>query len=187
MGIPLFLDRDGVLNRDITPYLAKLEQLEIFPYTVDCLERLHQAGFDLYVASNQQGVALGITTQAELDRITEAIQAPLRERGFEIRKFYYCTWHDRDQHPWRKPSPGMLLAAAEEFGFDPTGAFMIGDKWTDIEAGSRAGCRPLLVHTGVTAPDADVSGWNYAPEAVFPTLVEAVDYVLSVGTSPPTT
>ncbi len=179
MRKPIFLDRDGVLNRDITPYLAKLEQLEIFSYTVDCLERLHRAGYDMYVASNQQGVALGITSADELERITEAIQSPLRERGFEIRKFYYCTWHDRDQHPWRKPSPGMLLAAAEEFGFDPAGAFMIGDKWTDIEAGSRAGCRPLLVQTGVTAPDADMSGWTYAPEAVFPTLVEAVDYMLA--------
>lgn len=179
MGRPIFLDRDGVLNRDITPYLARLDQLEIFPYTVDALERLHQAGFDMYVASNQQGVALGITDAAELEAITEAIQAPLRARGFEIRKFYYCIWHDREKHPWRKPSPGMLLAAAEEFGFDPTGAFMIGDKWTDIEAGSRAGCRPLLVHTGVTATGDDGSGWNYPPEAVFPTLVEAVDYVLS--------
>jgi len=179
MRKPIFIDRDGVLNRDITPYLAHLDQLEIFPYTVDALERLHHAGFDIYVVSNQQGVALGITTPEELDRITEAIQAPLRARGFEVRKFYYCTWHDRDKHPWRKPSPGMILAAGEEFGFDPAGAFMIGDKWADIEAGARAGCRPLLVHTGVTPLDDDGSGWNYPPEAVFSTLVEAVDYVLS--------
>lgn len=179
MRKPIFLDRDGVLNRDITPYLATLGQLELFSYTADALERLHDAGYDLYVISNQQGVALGITEPDELDRITEAIQYPLRQRGFEIRKFYYCVWHDRDKHPWRKPSPGMILAAAEEFGFDPTGAFIIGDKWTDIEAGARAGCRPLLVHTGVTPQEEDGSDWTFPPERVFPTLMEAVDYVLS--------
>ncbi len=179
MKKPIFLDRDGVLNEDIAPYLARPDQLRIFPWTVDALTMLDAAGYELYVISNQQGVALGITKPEDLEAITELIQAVIRPHGFQIRKFYYCTSHDRDQHPWRKPSPGMVLAAAEEFGFDPTGAFLIGDKWTDMECGARAGCRPLLVQSGVTAVDSPSSGWKFPPEQVFPTLLEAVEWVVA--------
>lgn len=171
---PLFLDRDGVLNVDVTPYLARREQLEIFPWTVEALKLL-APHFDLYVVSNQQGVALGITKPEELEAITQAIRDAAD--GVEIKKFYYCTAKDAERHPWRKPSPGMILSAAEEFGFDPTGSFLIGDKWSDIEAGAKAGCRPLLVMTGVTTDDG-YANWKYPPEHVFPTLLEAAKWIV---------
>lgn len=180
MGKPLFLDRDGVLNEDISPYVARLDQLRIFPWTAEALELLNRAGYDLYVVSNQQGVALGITPPEELERITEAIQNALRPRGFAIAKFYYCTAHDRENHPWRKPRCGMIEAAAEEFGFDPRGAFLIGDKWSDIEAAAVAGCRPILVYSGVTTPGAE-DRWPYRPERSFPTLLEAARWIVSDG------
>ncbi len=178
MPKPLFLDRDGVLNVDVTPYLAHRDQLQIFPWTVDALTLLHEADFELYVVSNQQGIALGITSQDELDAITETIQKALRPSGFEIKKFYYCTAHDRDKHAWRKPSPGMIFAAAQEFGFDAAGSFLIGDKWSDIEAGARAGCRPLLVTSGVTAK-AEPTDWEYPPEQIFPSLLEAARWIVN--------
>jgi D-glycero-D-manno-heptose 1,7-bisphosphate phosphatase len=176
---PLFLDRDGVLNEDVKPYVSHREKLKIFPYTVEALSLLNSAGYELYVISNQQGVSLGITPPAELDAMVEMIQAPLRENGFEIRKFYHCTARDSENHPWRKPSPGMILAAAEEFGFDPRGAFLIGDKWSDVEAGMRAGCRGLLVKTGVTEDESYVS-WEYQPERVFENLLEAARWVVQL-------
>jgi len=141
------------------------------------LKRLYEAGFDLYVISNQQGVALGLTSPEVLDQVTEAIQATVRALGFEIKKFFYCTAHDGEEHPWRKPNPGMILAAAEEFGFDPAGAFLIGDWWKDMAAARGAGCRPLLVLSGVCKGD-EYKAWDVQPEAVFPTLVEAAEYVL---------
>lgn len=181
MRKPLFLDRDGVLNVDITPYVSRRDLLEVFPWTGPSLLLLHEAGYDLYVVSNQQGVALGITPLEELDAITEGIQDVVRSLGFEIKKFYYCTAHDREKHPWRKPSPGMVFAAAEEFGFDPAGAFLIGDKWSDIECGARAGCRPLLVYSGVT-PMGTSTNWKFEPEQAFPTLKEAAEWI--VGPEP---
>lgn len=174
---PLFLDRDGVLNADVAPYVTRLEQLKIFSWTAPTLRRLYEAGFDLYVISNQQGVALGITSPEVLEHVTEAIQATVRPHGFEIKKFFYCTAHDGEDHPWRKPNPGMILSAAEEFGFDPRGAFMIGDWWKDMAAAKAAGCRPLLVLSGVCKSN-EYKAWDVQPEAVFPTLVEAADYVL---------
>lgn len=177
MRRPLFLDRDGVLNKDVAPYLSTLGQLRIFPWTAESLAKLDQAGFDLYVVSNQQGVALGITAPEELERITAAIQAALLPHGFQIKKFYYSVAHDAEHHPWRKPLPGMIHAAAEEFGFEAEGAFLIGDWWKDVAAARAAGCRPLLVLSGVCSGD-EWHSWQAQPEAVFPTLREAVDYVL---------
>lgn len=179
MGKPIFLDRDGVLNRDIAPYLSSLDDLVIFPWTPSALKRLHDAGFDMYVVSNQQGVALGITPPEELEKITAAIQDSVRPLGFQIKKFYYCTAHDGEEHPWRKPNPGMILAAGEEFGFDPTGAFLIGDWWKDMSAARAARCRPLLVKSGVCCGD-EWRNWPHHPEAVFATLAEAVEFVIGI-------
>ena len=74
----------------------------------------------------------------------------------------------------------MLLAAADEFDFDTSGAFLIGDKWSDIEAGYRAGCRPLLVYSGVTQTDTPLN-WPYPPERVFPSLLEAARWIVASG------
>jgi D-glycero-D-manno-heptose 1,7-bisphosphate phosphatase len=173
---PIFIDRDGVLNVDVSPYISRSEQLQLFPYTVDSLQKLHEHGYEIYIISNQQGVALGITSEEELEKITETIQAALRGRGFEIKKFFHCTALDSANHPWRKPSPGMILAARDEFDLNLEGTFFIGDKWSDIESGSRAGCRPILVLTGVTAPGS-WDHWEHKPEKVFPNLKEAVDWI----------
>ncbi len=177
MRKPIFLDRDGVLNIDVEPYVARMAEFQVFPWTVDSLVRLDRAGFEIFVVSNQQGVSLGITNEDELSRMTEHLQSLLRAHGFQIRKFYHATALKAQRHPWRKPSRGMIFSAVDEFKLDLDGAFLIGDKWSDIEAAARAGLRPLLVLSGVTA-QGDWHDWNYAPEAVFPTLAEAVEHVL---------
>jgi D-glycero-D-manno-heptose 1,7-bisphosphate phosphatase len=174
---PIFVDRDGVLTADTSPYTSRAEQVVLLPHMAESLARLDRAGFDIFVISNQQGVARGITTLESLEEITEVIQRPLRELGFEIKKFYHCTALDSEGHPWRKPSPGMLLAARDEFGLDLKGAYFIGDKWSDIEAGARAGCLPLLVLSGVTGPGG-WEGWRYQPLKTFAALKEAVDFVV---------
>lgn len=175
---PIFLDRDGVINVDVSPYVCSLDQLELFPWTVEALTMLDRAGYDIFVISNQQGVALGLTPPHELEKITSAIQDAVLPKGFAIKKFFYCTAHDGEKHPWRKPSPGMILSARDEFGLELEGAFMIGDKDTDMECGARAGCRPLLVMTGVTFPG-DERHFAYPPERVFANLHDAVTWVTS--------
>jgi D-glycero-D-manno-heptose 1,7-bisphosphate phosphatase len=179
MGKPLFLDRDGVLNRDVEPYVRSMEEFEIFPWTLQALTLLDRAGYEFFVVSNQQGVSLGITSPEELQAMEDALQALVRPSGFQFRRFYHATALDETLHPWRKPKPGMIHAAQEDFGLNLAGAFLIGDKWSDIEAGARAGLRPLLVLSGVTDLDADWTAWTYPPEAAFPTLLEAAQWILS--------
>ncbi len=175
---PVFLDRDGVLNVDISPYVSSLSQLEVFPWTVEALTILDRAGFDIYVISNQQGVALGITPPEELDKMNQAIQDMLAPHGFQIRKFYYCTASDAENHPWRKPQPGMVFAACEDFQLSTKGRFLVGDKDTDMECAFRAGCRPLLVLSGVTARG-EARSFPHPPEAEFETLLEAANYIVN--------
>jgi D-glycero-D-manno-heptose 1,7-bisphosphate phosphatase len=175
---PLFLDRDGVINRDLKPYIATADELEVFPWTLDALEILDGAGFDFYIVSNQQGVGKGVISPLELEKQTQKIEALLATRRLRIKRFYYCIALAEENHPWRKPGCGMIQAAEEEFHVDARGAFMIGDRWSDIEAGHRAGCRPLLVMSGGTE-DESWKSWEYLPEQVFPSLLEAAKWIVT--------
>ncbi len=174
---PIFLDRDGVINEDINPYVLHENQLKLFPWAIHSLKMLHDAGFDIYIISNQQGIAKGMMSESDLDKISQKIQNLLRPHGFQIAKFYYATAHSSEKHHWRKPESGMLYAARDEFHLQLEGAFFIGDKDTDIQCARQAGCRPLLVYSGVTEKG-ETQSWKYQPEADFPTLSEAILYVL---------
>lgn len=178
MRRPIFLDRDGVINVDVSPYVCDIADFRLFDWTVEALTLLDRGGYDIYVVSNQQGVALGMTPPRVLDQVDRAVQGAIAPHGFQIKRFYYCTAHDGEQHPWRKPAPGMILAARDEFGLEIGGAFMIGDKDTDMECGARAGCRPLLVYSGVT-PVGGERWFAHPPERAFANLLEAARWVTS--------
>jgi D-glycero-D-manno-heptose 1,7-bisphosphate phosphatase len=177
---PIFLDRDGVINVDLTPYVSSAEDLELFPWTVEALVKLDRAGYDIYVISNQQGVALGVTPPEALDAINEKIQKAVEPYGFQIKKFYYCTAHDSENDPCRKPAPGMILKARDEFGLELSGAYFVGDKDSDMECGLRAGCLPLLVLSGV-AGHGDWHDWPHQPYKVFKNLLEAAEFASLAG------
>jgi D-glycero-D-manno-heptose 1,7-bisphosphate phosphatase len=177
----IFLDRDGVLNRAVVrdgkPYPPQsVDELEVLPGVVEALDRLRSTGYLLVGVTNQPDVARG-TQRRE---VVEAINARLRE-ALPLDALYVC-YEDGTVCPRRKPNPGMLLEAAEAFGIDLAGSFMVGDRWSDVEAGRRAGCRTIFIAR------------NYAerlpdPPADFaaPGLREATDWILNdfqKGTGP---
>jgi D-glycero-D-manno-heptose 1,7-bisphosphate phosphatase len=172
---PLFLDRDGVINHDLIPYVTTADELEIFPWVIDALQMLWEAGYQFFIISNQQGVGKGFIKEEELQKQTKKIEDYLATRGLRIEKYYYCRSLAEANDPWRKPGCGMIEAARDEFGVDPHGAFMIGDRWSDMEAGARAGCRPLLVLSGGTT--AGWEDWKFPPEEVFANLLEAAKWI----------
>lgn len=144
----VFLDRDGVLNRafvrDGKPYPpASLEELEILPGVPEALARLRQAGFLLIVVTNQPDVARGTQRREQVEAINDALKSalPLDE---------VVTSYEDGDSPRRKPNPGMLLEAAERHRIDLARSFMIGDRWKDVEAGRRAGCRTVFIDYGYT-------------------------------------
>jgi D-glycero-D-manno-heptose 1,7-bisphosphate phosphatase len=143
----VFLDRDGVLNRAVVrdgkPYPpATLEEFEVLPGVPEALRRLHAAGFLLIGATNQPDVARGTQDRA----VVEAMNARLLAET-PMTEILVC-YEDGDDHPRRKPNPGLLLDAAQTYGIDLPASFMIGDRWRDVEAGRRAGCRTVFLDRG---------------------------------------
>ena|SRR5579883_3135351 len=169
----VFLDRDGVLNRAVVregkPYPPSgVEELEVLPGVATALDWLRAAGYLLIGITNQPDVARG-TQRRE---VVEAINARLRQ-ALPLDALYVC-YEDGAACPRRKPNPGMLLEAADAFGIDLTGSFMVGDRWSDVEAGRRAGCRTVFIarHYAERQPD---------PPADFtaPSLPEAADWIIN--------
>jgi D-glycero-D-manno-heptose 1,7-bisphosphate phosphatase len=150
----VFLDRDGVLVRDID-YLTAPSQIEILPGVPEALRRLRQAGFELLAVTNQPIVARGMVTETELRAIHDHMQSLLRSSGACLTEVYYCPHHPKATLPeyrvlcdCRKPKPGLLLRAAEERGINLAGSFMVGDRISDVATGAAVGCRTILVHSG---------------------------------------
>ena len=169
----VFLDRDGVLNRPVVrqgrPYPpACMEELEIFPDAPAALAALKEAGFSLIVVTNQPDVARG----AQQRSLVEAMHAAL-QTALALDAFYVCYHDDADACQCRKPKPGLLLTAAGEHGISIPESYMIGDRWRDIEAGQRAGCRNVWIDRGYSErrpsapPDFTASSLSVAAAWIF--------------------
>jgi D-glycero-D-manno-heptose 1,7-bisphosphate phosphatase len=144
----VFLDRDGVINRAVVrsgkPYPpASVAELEILPRVPEALSRIRDAGFMSIVVTNQPDVARGTTSMAEVEAINAALAAKL-----PIDEFNTCYHDGNDNCECRKPKPGMLLQAARKWRLDLATSYMVGDRWRDIEAGQRAGCRTVFIDYG---------------------------------------
>jgi D-glycero-D-manno-heptose 1,7-bisphosphate phosphatase len=165
----VFLDRDGVLNaavvRDGLPYPPRsVDEVEILPGVYDSCTRLRAAGFELVVVTNQPDIARGTQTLEAVRRINDTLLAAL-----PLDEVVICPHDDADGCDCRKPRPGMLVAAAQRRGIDLSASFMVGDRWRDIEAGIRAGCRTLLIdrHYDERSVRPDVSVIDLSKAAVW--------------------
>ncbi len=169
--VAVFLDRDGTINRTFEAHgepkpPKDLGQLEILPGVSDALTRLKQAGLLLIVVTNQPDVARRATRR----EVVEAIHSSLR-RSLPLDAVYCCYHDDPDDCACRKPRPGMLTRAAEQFGVLLSASFVVGDRWKDVEAGRRAGCTTVLLEAAYsgaerTRPDHVAAGLPEAAEII---------------------
>jgi D-glycero-D-manno-heptose 1,7-bisphosphate phosphatase len=148
----IFLDRDDTLIED-PGYINNPEQVKLLDGAAEALVELKALGYKLIVVSNQSAVARGIVTEKVIGEIHERLKQLLAEKKAYLDGIYYCPYHPegvvrkyRRESDWRKPNPGMLLAAAEEVDIDLTQSWMIGNSSSDIEAGFRVGCRTILIN-----------------------------------------
>lgn len=167
----VLLDKDGTLLDDV-PYNVDPALMRFAPGACDALAMLAAHGFRLFVVSNQSGVALGrfafealAAMEAHLSRMFDAC-------GVVLERAYWCPHHPEGvvaryayRCECRKPAPGMLLRAAREHGIDLSASWFVGDILDDVEAGTRARCRTVLVDNG------HETQWLPGPERV-PTLRE---------------
>ena len=157
MGInkAVFLDRDGVISEDPPHYAHRLDQLRIIPGSAQAIQLLNAHNFRVIIISNQSGVARGYYTADDVKIFDDGMESLLAKAGSHIDAVYYCPHHPdaiieryKINCDCRKPKPGMLIKAEEKFNIDFKSSFLVGDKWSDIEAGRTVGCKTILVETG---------------------------------------
>ena len=138
----IILDRDGVINQDSDAYIKAPEEWIPLPGSLEAVARLNHAGYRVVVATNQSGVGRGLFDLETLNLIHKKMNRLTQEAGGLIEAVFFCPDVD-EANPYRKPNPGMLLQAIEEFPVDLPRSLMVGDKDHDVEAGRRAGVRGL--------------------------------------------
>ena len=153
-----FLDRDGVINKHIG-FLRHIDDFELIDGVSDAIKHINQSGYLAIVVTNQPVIARGEVTWDELHEIHRKMETLLGKDGAYIDGLYICPHHpdkgfdgERPEYKFdcdcRKPKPGLLLQAAQDFNIDLSQSYMIGDNSTDIEAGQNAGCKEsILIET----------------------------------------
>ena len=177
----VFVDRDGTII-DENGYICHFSQATIFPYAFEAIKKINQMGFIVIGITNQSSIARDICTEEEVKAIHLEICRVFQEKQARIEQFYYCPYHIegvlpeyKKVHPWRKPQPGMLLQAAEDYHIDLSQSIMIGDNVADIEAGKNAGCKTILLLTG-HGPEAKETllQKNVIPDLITENLITAL-------------
>jgi D,D-heptose 1,7-bisphosphate phosphatase len=150
----VFLDKDGTLIKDV-PYNIDPAKIYLEPFALEALKLLQDNLYDLFVISNQSGVALGYFSEADLLPVNHTIERLLQANCVSLQGFYYCPHYKNGTVAdyaiacdCRKPAPGLLLRAAREHKIDLAHSWMIGDILNDVEAGKRAGCKTILLNNG---------------------------------------
>ncbi|MCB9447742.1 MAG: HAD family hydrolase [Flavobacteriales bacterium] len=142
----IFLDRDGVINKERGAYTYLPEDFELNHGLLENLWRLQRAGFLLVVVSNQSGIAKGLYKEADALRLHEMFLAACREKSIEIAAFYFCPHHpDSGQCLCRKPGSLMIEKALARFDVDAGKSFLIGDRERDVRAAEAVGVKGILV------------------------------------------
>lgn len=145
MNKAIFLDRDGVINQvnlvDGKPYPPKdMSELILLSNVNEALQLLKDAGYLLIVITNQPDVVRG---KAKIETV-EAINQFLKD-SLPIDDIFTCYHDDVEDCNCRKPKPGNILKAADQYNINVSSSFMIGDRWRDVEAGESAGCKTFFI------------------------------------------
>lgn len=201
----ILLDRDGTLNEEVG-YLRAVGDLRLFPGVAEAIRQINAADWLAIVLTNQSGVARGLFPESVVDEIHAEMQRRLALAGARVDAFYYCPHlppeartssvgqdtilsHDQAEVAalaryrvvcdCRKPAPGLILQAAQEWNLDLAQCVVIGDRYRDVEMGHRAGARGVLVLTGYGTEElAHRADWPRQPEFIAADLQSAVEWSL---------
>ena len=181
----IFLDRDGTINKYVG-FLRDIDQFELLPGVAEAIKRINESGYLAIVVTNQPVIARGEVTQEELQLIHNKMETELGKAGAYLDAIYYCPHHPdkgfegeipelKTDCDCRKPKPGMLKKAAEDFNIDLASSWMIGDGVNDVKAGKTAGCRTVRIANN---EDVNFEDASEAPADVcVDNLLEAVNFI----------
>lgn len=193
MGSPLnrgvFLDRDGTVNEEVG-YLSDLGRLRLLPGAAKAICKLNAEGFKVVLVTNQSGVARGYFSESFVRETHELLLRMLSDEGARLDGIYYCPHHPRAGNlhyttdcDCRKPSTGLMTRAARELAIDLSRSFMVGDKWSDVELGQRAGSRSILVKSGFATDDQGNQRPLHVrePDLIARDLAEAAEWIVRIA------
>lgn len=184
----LFLDRDGVINVD-RGFVSRLEDFAWMPGIFDVARTGTRLGMALVVVTNQTGIGRGDYTEDDYRAVTAFMREGFEREGAALAAVYHCPFHPdaveqryrAADHPWRKPRPGMLLAARDDLGLDLAASAMLGDKRGDLLAGHAAGVGALgLIGTAAVAPGEAPAFERFADLSRVPQWLELVSKAAAI-------
>ncbi len=180
----VFLDRDGTVIEEVG-YLNRLDRVTFFPWSVDAIRVLNEAGLLVVVVTNQAGVARGYFDEALVRDTHALIDRRLAAGRARVDAYYYCPHHPqgvveslRQACECRKPKPGMIHQAARDLGIDVAGSFVVGDRWLDVEMGRAAGTQAVLVRTGYGRNEEGRPEDQVRADYVADNLMDAASWIL---------
>jgi histidinol-phosphate phosphatase family protein len=182
----IFLDRDGVLIENRTDYVRDWSQVRIIPEAIHALSLAPIKKYKVVIVTNQSAVGRGLMLLSTAQEINQRLIRLIRDYGGQIDGVYMCPHKPEDGCSCRKPLPGLLLQAANDLSLDIQRSWMIGDAWSDVQAGEAAGTRgTVLLKTGrgaeqlLKARPEKVMG-----NMVFDNLPLALETIFSIDTNP---
>ncbi|NGY04785.1 D-glycero-beta-D-manno-heptose 1,7-bisphosphate 7-phosphatase [Solimonas terrae] len=183
----VILDRDGVINEDSPRYVKSVAEWQPIPGSLEAIARLSQAGYRVFVASNQSGLGQGLFDYDAFSAMNDRMQTLLAEVGGRIDGIFFAPDHPQQATAQRKPAPGMLLDLAKRLGLNLEEVPSVGDSLRDIEAARAAGARPVLVRTGNGRRTEAEHGPSLRGIAVYDSLADFVVALLTGADQRPQT
>jgi D-glycero-D-manno-heptose 1,7-bisphosphate phosphatase len=148
MNKAVFLDRDGVINRERNDYTFRMEDFEILPDVFEALKLLQKAGYLLVIISNQSGIGRGLFKIEDTEKMHIYMLDRFKEHDIRIEEIYYCVHHpETGSCLCRKPDSLHVEKALARFNIDPTLSYFIGDKERDTIAGEKVGVKGILIES----------------------------------------
>jgi D-glycero-D-manno-heptose 1,7-bisphosphate phosphatase len=177
----VFLDRDGVINRDSPDYIKSWAEFEFLPGSLAALALLHRAGYEPILITNQSAINRGIFALPVLEDMHHRMVEAVTAAGGRIRDIFFCPHRPEEGCFCRKPQPGLIHQARARYALDLTASIMIGDSAKDILCGRNAGCgTTILVLTGNgPAAEQELAAAGGSPDIVTGDLLAAASLIVS--------
>jgi D-glycero-D-manno-heptose 1,7-bisphosphate phosphatase len=177
----VFLDRDGVINRDSVNYIKSWSEFEFLPGSLEALKKLTVNGFALIVITNQSVIQRKMVSLKALEHIHEMMKKAVLSSGGEIKDIFFCPHIPEDECGCRKPNPGLILKAGKKHRIDLNASIMVGDSAKDVECARNAGCGTvILVKTGNgVRAEKQLKEQMIRPDVIVRDLLEAAQWIIS--------
>ncbi len=177
----IFLDRDGVINRERSDYVKQWSEFVFLPGSLEALRHLAALPYKIIIVTNQSVIGRGLASAEHIAMIHQQMTQTIRAAGGRIDTILLCPHHPDARCGCRKPQPGMLLAAAQVYSLALEHCYFVGDSYTDFLAARAAGCSPILVRSGRQATELPALLASDLQVPLFHNLAEAACFLSGTG------